>query len=308
MGFLADVAYVANRGSGLNSSIWLNQVDPKYLSLGALLRKRIDDPEVIAAGFSKPFSSFPSTTTLAQALRPYPQFLNVFSRNSGDGRTWYDSLQAKVERRFGAWQMMTSYTWSKSLAKIHYRQIFTQFEVAPQNTYNLNAEKTYSSFDQPHVLNILNSFDLPFGRGRRWLNRTGLVDHVLGGWRVASIQRYVSGGLPPGTVPNSLASVLFNGGKRANPTGQAVRTGVDRTDLDPNNPDIRYFSASAFALAGDMNSERARSTTAICVFRRCFRKTSRSRSSSGCSAAAITSCYSPIARTCSTRSTAPISM
>jgi hypothetical protein len=250
-GFLADIAYVGNRGSGLNSSIWLNQVDPKYLSLGALLRKRIDDPEVVAAGFSKPFAAFPNDRTLAQSLRPYPQFLNVFSRNSGDGKTWYDSLQAKLERRFGAWQMMTSYTWSKSLAKIHYRQIFTQFEVAPQNTYDLDAEKTYSSFDIPHVLNFLNSVDLPFGKGRRWLNRGGVVDYVLGGWTIAAAQRYVSGGLDVGTAPNSLANVLFNGGKRANPTGQALKTGVDRTELDPANASIRYLNASALALAGE---------------------------------------------------------
>jgi hypothetical protein len=160
-------------------------------------------------------------------------------------------MQAKIERRFGAWQMMTSYTWSKSLAKIHYRQIFTQFEVAPQDTYNLNAEKTYSSFDLPHVLNILNSVDLPFGRGRRWLNRGGVVDAVLGGWTVAAAQRYVAGGLAVGTAPNSLANLLFNGGKRANPTGQAIQTGVTRTDLDPNNAGIRYYNANAFALAGE---------------------------------------------------------
>ena len=94
-----------------------------------------------------------------------PQYLGVTSRNSGDGATWYDSMQAKVERRFGGWQMMTSYTYSKSLAKLHYRQIFTQSQSFPQNSYDLDAEKSLSWFDLPHTLNLLNSYDLPFGSG-----------------------------------------------------------------------------------------------------------------------------------------------
>ena len=249
--FLIDVAYVGNRGSGLNSSIWINQVDPKYLPYGPLLRRRITDPLVIEAGFKKPFSSFPDTQTLAQALRPYPQFLNVTNRNSGDGRTWYDALQAKAERRFGAWQMMASYTWSKSLAQLHYRQIFTQNQTYPQDAYNLAPEKSYSWFHLPHVVNILNSFDLPFGRGRKWLSSNRALDLVAGGWTVAAAQRYWTSGNGPTTVANSLGNVLYTGLKRANVTGAPLRTSATRGDLDPGIASIRYFNAAAFALPGE---------------------------------------------------------
>ncbi len=249
--FLIDIGYVGNRGRRLSSSIPMNQVDPKYLSLGPLLRKRIDDPAVAAAGFSKPFSSFPSNQTLAQALRPYPQFLDVTSRNSGDGRTWYDSLQAKVERRFGAWQLMASYTWSKSLSKLHYRQIFTQSQVWPQNAYDLEAEKTFLAFHLPHVLNILNSYDLPFGRGRKWLTGGGVLDYFLGGWTVAAAQQYRSGGLLEANAPNTLGNALFSLAKRVNPTGAAIRTNVERGELDPGTSDIRYFNAGAFRFPGE---------------------------------------------------------
>jgi hypothetical protein len=78
-----------------------------------------------------------------------------------------------------------------------------------------------------------------------------VVDHVLGGWTIAAAQRYVSGGLDVGTAPNSLGNVLFNGGKRANPTGQALQTGINRTDLDPANPSALYYNSGAFALAGE---------------------------------------------------------
>ncbi|MGH9631370.1 MAG: hypothetical protein ACRD7E_23960, partial [Bryobacteraceae bacterium] len=249
--FLFDVAYVANRGYRLSSSLPLNQVDPSFLSLGALLRRPITDPAVAAAGFSKPFASFPDNLTLAQALRPYPQFLNVTSRNSGDGRTWYDSLQTKVERRFGAWQLMGSYVWSKSLAKLHYRQIFTQTQSYPQDVYNLEPEKSLSWFDLPHVVNILNSFDLPFGRGRKWLNDNRAVDLLLGGWTIAAAQKYYTGGLTNTVVSNSLSNALFNGLKRANRTGEPIRTSAGRGDLDPGDSGIRYFNAGAFAIPGE---------------------------------------------------------
>ena len=120
----------------------LNQVNPSYLYLGSLLQQSITAPAVVAAGFKPPYPNFPHGT-LAQALRPFPQFLNVFSRNSGQGQTWYDSATFKVQRRFGNWQFTSSYVRSKSLALLTYRQIFSQTQVYPQDMYNLNQAKSY---------------------------------------------------------------------------------------------------------------------------------------------------------------------
>ncbi len=253
--FLFDIAYVGNRGSRLNSSIELNQLPVSRLSLGSLLQKRISDPEVAAAGFRKPFPTFPDNYTLAQALRPYPQYFGVISRNAGVGRNWYDSLQIKVERRFGDWQMMTAYTWSKSLALAHYRQVFTQSQVWAQDNYNIRDMKSFLHFDQPHVLNVLNSYDLPFGRGKRFLNtQNRWLDLIVGHWTIAAAQRYYSGNLIKVEAPNTLGSgVLFTRFKKANVTGNPIRTGVSRTSLDPDNPAIRWFNSgerSPFALPG----------------------------------------------------------
>jgi hypothetical protein len=98
---------------------------------------------------------------------------------------------------------------------------------------------------------MLNSFDLPFGQGRRFLNRSGVVDHVLGGWTVAAAQRYYTSGLFPTTVSNTLGNALYTGLKRADLTGQSIRTSVGRGDLDPVLADVRYFNAGAFALPSE---------------------------------------------------------
>jgi len=252
--FLIDIAYVGNRGRGLNSTLMANQVDPKYLSLGQLLRRRIDDPAVIAAGFTKPYASFPNNQTLAQALRPFPQYFNVFDRNSGDGQSWYDSLQVKGERRFGAWQMMAAYTWSKSIGRLHFRQIFSQTQTAvqAQNNYDLSDTKTLLPFDQPHVLNVLNSIDLPFGKGKKFFGSSNrAVDTIVGGWTLGFIGRYVSGGTLEILAPNTLGNgTLFTLTKKANLTGVPIRTGIDRTKLDPNDPNARWFGCQPVPIAG----------------------------------------------------------
>lgn len=257
--FVFDIAYVANRGRGLNATGLLNQLPVSRLALGALLQQRIDSPAVIAAGFTKPYASFASSNTLAQALRPYPQYLDVSERNSGIGRSWYDSLQAKVERRFGSWQFMGAYTWSKSLGLAHFRQIFSQnfgsagYNVAAQDNYNYPEMKSYSPFHQAKVLNILNSYDLPFGRGKKFLNTDKFAWNLLvANWTISSVQQYRTGPLILVQAPNTLnTGVLFTQFKKANVGTGPILTGIDRGTLDPNNPATRWFNAAAFSLPGN---------------------------------------------------------
>ncbi len=251
--FVLDIAYVGNRGHGLNSTIDLNQLPISRLALGTLLQRPISSPEVIAAGFAKPYATFPDNQSLAQSLRPYPQYFGVLDRNSGIGKTWYDSIQTKVERRFGFWQLMAAHTFSKSLASNHYRQIFSQhFNVGAQDAYNPEDMKAISPFDQPHVINILNTFTLPFGKGRKFLNSGNFVTNLLvADWSISSIQNYRSGAPIQISAPNTLANgVLFSRFKKANRGSGPILTGIDRTTLDPNDPTKRYFNINAFTIPG----------------------------------------------------------
>jgi len=251
--FLVDVAYVGNRGNGLNSTIELNQLPVSALALGTLLQRPISSPEVIAAGYRKPYPNFPDTQSLAQALRPYPQYLGVLDRNSGAGKTWYDSLQTKVERRFGTFQLMASHTWSKSLAANHYRQIFSQhFNVGAQDAYNLNDMKALLPFDQPHIFNALWTLELPFGKGRKYFNSPGFLTNLLAAnWIVSGVQQYRSGAPIQVSAPNTLANgILFSRFKKANRGPAEIRTGIDRTTLDPNDPNTRWFNTNAYTIPG----------------------------------------------------------
>ena len=253
--FLVEVNYEEVRGHSLNSTIDLNQVNPSYLYLGSLLQQPITAPAVVAAGFKKPYANFPDSGTLAQSLRPFPQFLNVWSRNSGQGRTWYDAATFKVHRRFGAWQFSASYVRSKSLGLLTYRQIFSQNQVYPQDMYNLSQGKSYLPFDQPNVFDFLSSFDVPVGTGKHFLSHSGrLVNALVGNWTIADTHNYRSGNLIALTCPNTLGNgVLFTDARMCNANGGPVRTGQSRTSLNPNNPASLYFNAPAFSVPGQFS-------------------------------------------------------
>ncbi len=250
-GFLIDVGYLGNRGNGLNSTITQNQLPTSELSRGSLLTRTVTSPEAIAAGITVPYAGYPNRS-VAQSLRPFPQYLDVWSRNSGDGATWYDAFQAKLERRFGGFQLLAAYTWSKSLANSHWRQIFSQqFNIGAQDAYNLSDMKSFNPFDQPHVFNLLWTYDLPFGRGKKFgSDSNAIVNGLLGGWTISGAQRYYSGNLIQLVTPgNPLAATIFSTATKANLGSGPISTGVGYSDLDPNNPGVRWFNSAAFTAA-----------------------------------------------------------
>jgi hypothetical protein len=253
--FLFDIAYQGNRGHRLNSTVDLNQLPPSLLSRGSLLSRRIDSPEAVAAGITPPFAGFPASQSVAQSLRPFPQYLSVQSLFAGWGQSWYDALQAKVERRFGTFQLQANYTWSKSLGMGHYRQVFGQIGspgATPQDYYNLDDSKSFTNFDIPHVFNVLATVDLPFGKGQKFLNSSnGLVSRLVGGWTLATANVYRKGTLIWLNTPgNPLGNgVLFAPVTKAMIGTGPIRTGIDRTTLDPNDPSSRFFNAAAFTAA-----------------------------------------------------------
>jgi hypothetical protein len=248
-GFLIDLAYIGSKSTRLNNYVPYNQVDPKYLSLGPTLSKNITDPAVVALGFTKPYPTF--TGTLAQSLRPYPQYNNIIHTYLGKGAGSYEAFQAKVEKRYSNLSILFGYTLSKTMA-INGAYTQTGNGVAPQNQYDTESEKALALHDVPHVVNAIYTYDLPFGRGKRFLSNSGSVlTRVVGGWTIAGIHNYRSGTLLSIAPANTLgAGVLFTPALRANLTGSAIRSGVSRTSLDPANPDVRWFNRDAFSIPG----------------------------------------------------------
>jgi hypothetical protein len=150
-----------------------------------------------------------------------------------------------VERRFGSFSLMGAYTFSKALSTMHYRQIFGSTTYGAQDANNVADMKSYLPFDQTHVVSILTAYDLPVGKGKKFLNSTGkILNSVISGWSVSGTQKYYSGSLIRLVSPtNTLGSQIFSQLTKANLTGLPIRTGINRGDLDPNNPNTRWFNS-----------------------------------------------------------------
>ncbi len=129
-----------------------------------------------------------------QPRRPWPQWSNVFWRDAV-GTSNYHGFSLRVERRFTqGLSFLASWTISKSIDLGSPPSTSGVGEAGVQNPRNLRAERGLSEFDARHRFVTSFVYELPVGRGRRWLAAAHpILDHILGGWQVTGILTLQSG-------------------------------------------------------------------------------------------------------------------
>jgi hypothetical protein len=245
--FAFSVGYVGHRATRLHSNFErLNAVPFAALRLGAELLNRplsdVNDPErnfAASVGVPLPANNNAVFTgfngTVGQALRRFPQYGLINNQLESQGQSWYNSMQVKLDRRFSnGIQFGASYTFAKLITDAAEDLLGTSpIGTLLQNPYDRESLRTVSPNSIPHVFVANYILELPFGKGRRFLNEGGVVDKVFGGWQLSGIHRYQSG-LPlvirvtrqdafgPGTTG-------FNTDIRPILTGQPILTDDPRT-------------------------------------------------------------------------------
>lgn len=135
-------------------------------------------------------------------FRPNPQFTQIFFQDSG-GDSYYHGMFISLRRRFE--QGLTfgmSYTWSKSIDDLSIDPtgastgggLSTTGSATPTDIRNWRLDRTVSDFDNKHVLvgNLL--YELPFGKGKKFVGGApGWINHIIGGWSMTQIFNYQSG-------------------------------------------------------------------------------------------------------------------
>jgi hypothetical protein len=201
-----------------------------------LLNSQITSPAAVAAGITPPFAAFTTVfgtgATVAQALRPYPQYSRIDTiAGGGDrlGHSTYHSMELKLNKRYSAGlTLQASYVLSKALTDSdNYSSTPTSMDA-----YNLKLEKSIAGFDQTHNVKLAYVYDLPFGKGKAFLNSNKAASAVLGDWRLAGIQQYSSG--TPVSVGTTVSFPIFDGTNRATvPTYDGWRAPISG-NFDPN--------------------------------------------------------------------------
>ncbi len=245
-----DLAYIGTKSSGTWTGLSVpNQLHPMYLSLGQTLNASITSPEAAAANISSPFPGF--SGSVAQALRAFPQYTNVDDVYQPTGYNFYNSLQMRVQKRYSSGlSFLVAYTLAKNIG-FPGGDIFGDVggggAARGIDTFNRKLEKSMVPSDQTHVLTASWSYDLPFGRGKRFLSGAGTVMNLLvGGWAFNAIHTYRSG--TPIAVGGGPALPLFGGGNRPNWVSDNVRSSVDMGSFDPASD--RYLNLDAFGQPG----------------------------------------------------------
>jgi outer membrane receptor protein involved in Fe transport len=199
-----DVAYVGNHGVG-TSQVQYNLNAGFIAGAGTL-----GQPEYLA---------FNRTNSTTELFAPYSSM--------------YNSLQIKLNRRFGSGLILTtSYTYGKGMG---YQQ-----DDDGGLTFYINQRRNWArnDFDRTHTFVQSYVYDLPFGPGKKWL-KSGLMGNILGNWRLNGILTVMTG--LPMTLSPSTNNLNTPGSTQ---TVDQVAPVQILKGVGPNSP---WFSAASFA-------------------------------------------------------------
>jgi len=172
-------------------------IDPSTTAGQQLLLSNFASGTPQSRGFNPPYDGYPQGTTLAQFLRPYPQFAaNIADVFGPLNSSWYDSLQAKVTKRYSrGLTVNAAFTWSKSLANP---------AGTVNNVFNRGVNKSISAFDQPFIFNVGYTYEIQKFATSKVLN-TGVA-----GWTLGGLLEYASGvPIPTPTATTNQNALLF---------------------------------------------------------------------------------------------------
>ena len=148
-----------------------------------------NNPALRAAAFAAP-----------QNYLPYPQF-GAINYMSNTGHSTYHSGTVQFQKRYSQGLVLNSfYTFSKAIDDCD-NDYGVCTGVAPVENRNLN--KARAGYDRTHVFVTSATYELPIGRGRRWVNHSKFLDYLVGGYELAWIQSIESGNPFGVTLTNS---------------------------------------------------------------------------------------------------------
>jgi hypothetical protein len=238
---VVEAAYVGSRGiwwapAGASGAIAgpllnYNYLSPQLLSSYGLSLDNAADQKILtsplnSAGAGRfqnkiPFAGFPLTASVAQSLRPFPQFNSALSPTWAPlGDTWYSSLQLKVTKRLShGLDFSSAFTWAKELDNL-------EGTFFPIDVGNRRTAKTLATLYRPLVTSFAVNYTVPtLGR----FNGAGFraLSWAARDWQFGAFFQYASGALiapPQATTSPSMNALAFQNTVQNRVPGQPLFT------------------------------------------------------------------------------------
>jgi hypothetical protein len=233
--WLVDLAYVGN--SGINEVFFndINQANPQTTATGS--------------------------ASLQSRIFSYPGFGSIIGTLPW-GTSNYNSLQAKVEKRFSnGLYLLNSFTWSKAI-DIAAQSLDGGGNCnncgngipSVQNYYDWQADRGISAYNHPFVNSTSLVWSLPVGKGQ-WLlpHMNAIGNTILGGWQVTDIFQARSGdpltmAYSPNTNTEVSTLITINGRNAYRPNlVPGVSDKSSNTAFNPTLGGIVYLNGSAYS-------------------------------------------------------------
>jgi len=215
---VATISYVGSKGTHLTREYDSNQITPVPTSLNPYLSTNspigandcntvtgVGTYQVTAVANGKPISG-KAAENLAVACgndpSPYRPFVGIggITRKDATASSIYHALQVGLRHNIGGLQLSAAYTYSHSIDDGS-----DWSDSSLINTYDLNAFRASSNFDQRHIFNLGYVYDLPF------FKKPGLANKIAGGWEWSGIT----------TIQTGTPFSVYNGGGAFTPGDNA---------------------------------------------------------------------------------------
>ena len=232
-------AYVMNWSGGFQfqpGTTWV--INAQYQASAAVALQRVWNingiPLSIALGNDRALQD--TVFQAQQNYMIYPQFGAVSFLSNFNHNTWH-SGNIGVEKRFSKGLMFnSSFNISKSLSN------------DDSLSYYNRQGKARTAYDQQRQFGAFLVYELPVGKGKRWLNRSGVANALLGGWKL-NISENINSGAPV-SVTHSGSPYRYLTASRVNPTTTVEAAAVPNWTMGqrfPTAAQTPYYNLSSFA-------------------------------------------------------------
>ena len=133
----------------------------------------------------------PGTAAQVLARRPYPRF-GTLNYTSFDGNSHYESLQMRLQKQYGyGLSFLYGYTYGHSIDDVGASQQ-CGCGAGVTNAYDYRTARGLSAFDVHHRVVFSPVYELPFGKGRKYVN-SGPLAWIIGNWQLSTLLQWQTG-------------------------------------------------------------------------------------------------------------------